>query len=125
MIMNIDVAPTMLDLAGVKPYVKLHGQSFVPLLKDPTNPGRKSMLNEYFTEKVGPRVQDWQSVRTDHWKYIHYPTLPGSDELYDLRADPNEWNNIIHASDIQEALKDLQSELTRLLTETGAPRAGL
>jgi N-acetylglucosamine-6-sulfatase len=96
----------------------MHGKSFVPLLKDPASPWRKSFLGEYFLEKVGPRIQDWQAVRTDRWKYIHYTTLDGMDELYDLQTDPDEWKNLIADPDSQPALQDLKGELKRLLNET-------
>ena len=119
MVVNVDVAPTLLELAGAKPYVRMHGRSFVPLLGgDQKVPWRTSFLAEYFTEKVGPRVQDWQAVRTGRWKYIHYPALQGMDELYDLVDDPNEWKNRIADPEARTTLDDLRGELKRLLAET-------
>jgi N-acetylglucosamine-6-sulfatase len=111
----VDVAPTILDLANVQPYDPMHGQSFVPLLKDPQAPWRKSLLTEYFTEKVGLRVPDWQAVRTERWKYIHYSTLEGMDELYDLGSDPGETYNRVHEPAAAKTLAELQEELRSLL----------
>jgi N-acetylglucosamine-6-sulfatase len=117
-VLNVDVAPTLLDLARVKPVVKFHGRSFVPLLREPAGEWRKAMLAEYFLEKVGPRFPNWQAVRTDRWKYIHFPTLDGMDELYDLAADPAEMTNRIHDPAAQTTLKELRGELKTLLEAT-------
>jgi N-acetylglucosamine-6-sulfatase len=93
--LNIDVAPTLLSLAGAEPLEKVHGQSLVPLLNNSRALWRESFLAEYFLEKVAPRAPAWQAVRTTGWKYIHYPELEGMDELYDLRADPHEVRNLV------------------------------
>jgi N-acetylglucosamine-6-sulfatase len=91
MVLNIDVAPTLLELADVKPIVPMHGQSIVPLLRESDAPWRKAFLAEYFLEKVSPRERPWKAVRTERWKYIKYTEeTDGPDELYDLDADPRE-----------------------------------
>ena len=76
--MNIDVAPTLLEVAGVEPVSVIHGRSLVPLLRDPSTTWRESILTEYFLEKVAPNARPWQSVRTDRWKYIRYTDLDGA-----------------------------------------------
>lgn len=124
MVLNIDLAPTLLDLAGVESIIPMHGQSFVPLLKDARAPWREAFLAEYFLEKTSPRVAPWQAVRTDRWKYIHYLESDdqgdpyGLDELYDLTADPRELNNL--ASDVESrgALQSMRSQLNVLLKQT-------
>ena len=89
LVLNIDLAPTLLELAGVKSIVPMHGESFVPLLRDSSAPGRTAILTEYFLEKVAARVPPWQSIRTHRWKYIRYGDEPETlNELYDLQADP-------------------------------------
>lgn len=118
--LNIDIAPTALELGGAPIPKSIHGRSLVPLLKDARAPWRTSFLTEYFLERGYPRVPTWQAVRTDHWKYIHYPELEGMDELYDLKADPYEMKNLINASSAKSTLKTLQSELVKLVKETGA-----
>jgi N-acetylglucosamine-6-sulfatase len=124
MCVSVDLAPTLFDAAGVTSYAKVHGRSFVPLLRDPKSPWRESILTEHFVEKVVPNVPDWQSVRTERWKYIHYPTLDGMDELYDLAADPREVRNLISDPACTNSLNQLKSELARLLKETPTPRQG-
>ena len=116
MVLNIDLAPTLLELAGVKPVVPMHGQSFVPLLRDAQATGRSSFLAEYFVEKVGRRVPTWQAIRTPRWKYIRYTSETKSfDELYDLQADPVEEHNLVAEPSAAAQLASLRRELERLV----------
>lgn len=118
MTLNVDVAPTLLALAGAEPLDKVHGQSFLPLLADPKAPWRTSFLAEYYLEKVVPRAPSWQAVRTERWKYIRYPGLEGMDELYDLREDPYEMHNLIADPGARAPLAEMRAELDRLLEAT-------
>lgn len=113
---NVDLAPTILELAKVKPLVPMHGQSLVPLFKDPaTASWRTALLTEYFLEKVAPRVPTWQAVRTDRWSFIHYADNADWDELYDLKTDPGEERNIAQEAASRPALTAMNEELKRLL----------
>jgi N-acetylglucosamine-6-sulfatase len=58
---------------------------------------RESILIEYFSDKVFPRIDHmgYKAVRTRRWKYIHYVDLANADELYDLETDPYELDNRI------------------------------
>jgi arylsulfatase A-like enzyme len=108
----------VLELAGVKPPVPMHGKSLVPIFASADAHLRDSFLTEYFLETYVPNVPDWQCVRMGKWKYIYYPTVPGADELYDLSADPNEVKNVIGDAANQQVLGDLKEELARLLAAT-------
>jgi N-acetylglucosamine-6-sulfatase len=79
---------------------------------------RQTALLEYFFEKPFPRVPSWQAVRTDAWKYIHYPDVENADELYDLKADPYEMKNLIADAGSAEQLKSMKAELEKQLNET-------
>jgi N-acetylglucosamine-6-sulfatase len=125
--LNIDLAPTLLQLAGEPVPPTMQGKSLVPLIKSPKGgpaPWRNSILVEYYSDKVFPRVlqMGYQSVRTERWKYIHYLELSGMDELYDLHADPYEMKNLINRPRAKRALSDMKQELARLLRETGADK---
>jgi N-acetylglucosamine-6-sulfatase len=115
--LNIDVAPTLLELAGVSVPVTTQGRSLVPLLKGTGSEWRKSFLIEYYSDKVFPRMRNmgYKAVRTERWKYIHYLELDNMDELYDLRADPYEMKNIINRRDAARSFEDMKRELERLL----------
>lgn len=124
MVLNMDVAPSLIDLCGATPY-PTQGRSFRPLLEGRTTSWRGSFLYEYNFEDEFPYTPNVRAVRTDRWKYIHYPNGAGQPdtelaELYDLSADPIEAKNLIRAPEAQHQLAVLRSELDRLLQQTGA-----
>lgn len=116
--LNVDVAPTLLDIAGVEPLTPIEGRSLVPLLHDSKAEWRTSVLLEYFLEKVAPNARPWQSVRSESWKYIHYTDLDGMDELYDLDTDPLELHNVIDDPAAGAARAAMQAKLDSLLAST-------
>jgi len=117
LVLNIDVAPTLLELADVEPLIPIHGQSFLPLLQNSDIPWRKAFLAEYFLEKVSPRERPWKAVRTSQWKYIEYTEegIPG--ELYDLQNDPREEHNLINQPGERTNVAALQKQLDDLFKE--------
>ncbi|MDB6121627.1 MAG: sulfatase [Pedosphaera sp.] len=119
MVLNIDIAPTLLELAHAPVSKAIQGRSLVPLLKDAKAEWRKSALMEYFLEQYYTRTPTWQAVRTDQWKYIHYTELDGMDELYNLKADPYEMKNLIKEESSKATLGDMKAELAKLLKQTG------
>ena len=121
MAQTIDLAPTILALAGVSDTVRRHGASLVPILDGSATTWRSSVLVEYYTDQVFPRTltMGYQAVRTERHKYIHYLELPGMDELYDLQADPFELNNLMGAEAGKRLFPALEAELARLQRETG------
>jgi len=119
--LNVDIAPTLLELAGAPVPKEMHGSSLAPVLKGAAKNWRRSFLAEYFAEERYPNIASWQAVRTARWKYIHYPELDepqNMDELYDLRADPDEMKNLINKPSTQATLREMKQELQRLLKET-------
>ena len=120
MVLNIDVAPTLLELAGAQIPSDIQGRSMVPLFDGRTTPWRSSFLIEYFSDTVFPRMRNmgYQAVRTDGWKYIHYVDRDNADELYDLKWDPYETRNLYGDPAAQATLLKMQLELVRLVRET-------
>jgi arylsulfatase A-like enzyme len=119
--LNVDIAPTLLDLAGLPAPKEMHGRTLVPLFKSSPKKWRESFLTEYFAEERFPNIASWQAVRTARWKYIHYTELEGPqtmDELYDLKADTGEMKNLIADPGAQSALKEMKQQLQLLLKET-------
>jgi arylsulfatase A-like enzyme len=94
---NVDVAPTLLELGGVPIPSGLDGRSLVRVLSGEVAAVRDDILVEYYTDAVFPRLQQmgYRAVRTERYKYIRYEELAGMDELYDLRADPFELDNLL------------------------------
>ena len=125
MALNIDLAPTLLDIAGLTPHRDIQGRSLVPVLKQEARDWRSSFLVEYFTDTVFPRIRNmgYVAVRTPRHKYIQYRELPGMDELYDLEKDPYEETNLFARSEARETLREMQAELRALLEQTRFPAA--
>lgn len=80
----IDVFPTLLDLAGLPPREDLEGRSMRPLLDNPQATWDRPILTTFAPAN--------HSLRDEHFHYIRYGD--GSEELYDLRRDPHEWDNL-------------------------------
>jgi N-acetylglucosamine-6-sulfatase len=125
MVLNVDVAPSILDLCGAPPRAHIHGRSFVKPARGDASGWRKSWYYEYNYEKEFPYTPNVRGVRTDDWKYIHYPNGEGQPEtekaeLYNLKDDPTEVKNLIDAPGAQPKLAELKTELVRLQQETGA-----
>jgi N-acetylglucosamine-6-sulfatase len=124
-VLTVDMAPSLLDLCGVTTPDKLHGRSWRKLVQTGSDPAwRHSFLYHYNYEKQFPYTPNVRGVRTDEWKYIHYPHGDGSPdrhmaELYDLKSDPGERRNLIAKPEYAVKVKELQAELSRLLQATG------
>ena len=126
MVLTLDFAPTIAELAGAQVPAGLHGKSIVSLLAENGPASRDAFLIEHFSETVFPRMRNmgYQAVRTEGWKYIHYVDLPDSDELYDLNRDPYEMRNLINASGTAGELAKLKAELANQLQATGEKPRG-
>ncbi len=123
-VLNIDLAPSLLQLASVPPLEQIHGQSWVPLLQGQTDGWRTSWYYEYNYEAQFPYTPNVRGVRTDRWKYMHYPPGDGGPdhyraELYDLQNDPGELHNLIDDPPYAEIVNQLQTELKQLVEQTG------
>jgi N-acetylglucosamine-6-sulfatase len=120
MALSIDLAPTLLDVAGVAPPPGIQGRSLLPVLTRTVKDWRSAFLIEYFSDTVFPRIRNmgYSAVRTSRHKYIRYRELTGMDELYDLEADPYVLANIIAKPEARETLERMQAELQRVLDET-------
>jgi N-acetylglucosamine-6-sulfatase len=121
--LNIDLAPTLMELAGVDTGGNMQGRSLVPLLAGKKPAWRNSFLIEYYSDKVFPRILNmgYKAVRTGRWKYIHYFELDGMDELYDLKTDPYETRNMINDPAAANTLVQLKLELERLRNNSLVP----
>ncbi len=120
MVLNVDIAPTVLDLAGAPVPKEMHGRSFVPLLKGDDKGWRTDWLYEYY-EFPGPHsVPKNRGIRTDRYKLIHYyEQKPEEFELYDLQNDPAEKNNLYGKEGHAELTKKLMDRMAELRKEAG------
>lgn len=97
----IDLYPTIMELCDVPIPKSLDGQSLVPLLRDTEQKTERVVLTSFDPGNV--------SLRSDHWRYIRY--RDGSEELYDLTRDPNEWNNLSGVDQYQSLLARLRRKI--------------
>ena len=119
MVLNVDLAPTLLDLAGVTPPAGLHGLSFVPLLEGREVPWRDAFLYEYYEYPAAHCVRKNRGVRTDRWKLIHFFEQPEEWELYDLQTDPAETVNLAGRRDQGDRIRRLRERMDALRRELG------
>jgi len=80
----LDMYPTLLELCGLPARKELEGHSLTPQLEDASARRRWPAIT---THNRGNHA-----VRSENWRYVHY--ADGSEELYDMQADPNEWHNL-------------------------------
>lgn len=118
-VLNIDIAPTFLELAGIKEPKQMQGTSFVPLMKGERVPWRKEFLYEYYWEFVFPQTPTQFAIRTDKYKYIRTIGIWDINQLYDIEKDPYEVNNLIKKPEYQDVAQNLNQRLWKLLEETG------
>jgi arylsulfatase A-like enzyme len=124
MVLHIDVAPTMLELAGVVIPADMQGKSFVPLCLGQSVPWRDAFLYEYYEFPQPHHVRPNRGVRTERWKLIHYFEEPQEWELYDLANDPKETTNLYGREEYAQTVQMLKDRLTALRRETGDPDLG-
>jgi N-acetylglucosamine-6-sulfatase len=118
---NIDIGPTILELAGGKIPKTMQGESFVPVLEGKAVGRTSPFFYEYFQEKYAPGIPTILSIRTPEWKYVNYPYESAEegniDELYHLSKDPNEIKNLIHSPEAVSQLKKMKQLLDEALEQ--------
>lgn len=107
----LDIAPTLIELAGAQTDAPLKGQSIVPLLTSEVESWDDEMIYEYFWEFNYPHTPTQFAIRDGHWKYIRLHGVWDTDALYDLENDPGETNNLINEPEFLEVRLDLQQRL--------------
>ncbi len=125
MVLNIDLAPSILEICGAKPLENIHGKSWKRLVAGDATGWRKSWYYEYNYEQQFPYTPNVRGVRTDGWKYVHYPHGDGQPdrhkaELYNLNRDPGERKNLIDDPAHAKIVTRLKAELHRLMQHAGA-----
>jgi arylsulfatase A-like enzyme len=105
----LDIYPSLAELCGLPPPSGLEGHSLLPQLR---NPKAKRAWPAITSHNPGN-----DTVRTDRWRYIRY--ADGSEELYDMSRDPNEWTNLAGSARYQKT----KTELARWLPKNPAPLA--
>ncbi|MEO6916565.1 MAG: sulfatase [Chitinophagaceae bacterium] len=118
MVLNLDIAPTILELAGVKKPAQMQGSSFVALLQNKSVPWRDKMFYEYYWENAFPQTPTQYAVRTEQFKFIRSQGIWDIDQLFDIQKDPFELNNLIRNPAYQQTGRELNSQLWTWLETT-------
>jgi arylsulfatase A-like enzyme len=113
--LNIDVAPTLLDLAGLPVPAGVQGRSLVPLVRGASAPA--DWRTEFFYEHLTfpDRIPPTEGVRTPRWKYFRWlSATPAREELYDLKADPTEERDLAGDPAHAQTLAELRERWAKL-----------
>lgn len=94
MVLDIDIAPTLLDLAGVPVPEGMQGKSVLPLIRSKEEKGREEWFYEYFEWPNPEGVAPHKGIRTLTHKLIVYTQNENERELYDIKNDPMETRNL-------------------------------
>ncbi len=116
---NIDIAPTFLELGGLRPTPDMDGKSYLPILRGRKVAWRDELLYEYFWEYAFPHTPTVHALRGSRFKYINYYGLWDINELYDLQADPLESRNLIADPAHRETVEQMRRQLFGVMQRTG------
>jgi len=113
LVINIDIAPTLLDLAGIQIPKDMQGVSMKPLVMgEKVQNWRKELYYHYYEKSFG--LTKHYGIRTERFKLIHFYDPVDSWELFDLQTDPMEMSNLINMPDKQDIVTDLKIRLKKL-----------
>lgn len=122
LVRNIDIAPTVLDLAGVESGHEMDGRSFLPALQGEPLADDGEFLYEYFWEYAFPHTPTTFALRADRYKFIYYHGVWDIQELYDLETDPDERFNLIRVPEHRTRVDEMRNRLFDRLESSNAMR---
>lgn len=109
MVLNLDITRTMLEMAGIKVPSIYQGESLVSFLSNKNSRlSRKSILVEHLW--ILPDIPSSEGIRTERWKYFRYRHINAPEELYELKKDPLEKNNLAFQKKYAKILARLRDE---------------
>ena len=115
---NVDIAPTLLELAGVEVPDAMQGRSMVSLLKgQEVVDWRKSQFYTYWG------IPAHYGVRTGRFTYLKIPGHPA--ELFDRKEDPEQLYNVAGRPSYRDVIADLEEKLNRQVQEVGIEASAL
>jgi len=119
LVMNLDLAPTFLDLAGLTVPTQMQGKSILPLLKEEVKGGqwRKGVYYHYYEHPGEHNVYRHFGIRTSRYKLIRFYGAKNFWELYDLEKDPLEMVNLYGNKKYRKQTAALKNELKGLIQQ--------
>jgi N-acetylglucosamine-6-sulfatase len=125
LVRNIDVAPTVLELAGVAGPAGMDGRSVLGALRGKPVGEPQELLYEYYWEYSFPHTPTVFALRGPRYKYIYYHGVWDMNELYDLRTDSLEQHNLIEVPAFQDRIRIMRGRLFDRLEASGGMRIPL
>ena len=114
MIQNLDFAPTLLDYANINPSEEIQGLSFRDVVNQNQSNWRDAKNYTYYEFPSVHMVKRHYGIRTDRYKLIHFYFDIDEWELYDLKKDPKEMNNLYNDPKLKSVQKSLHKKLNEL-----------
>ena len=120
LVQNLDLAQTILEMAGVEAPARMQGESLVPILKGGNPAWRDALYYHYYEYPGTHNVQKHEGVRTDQYKLISYYEID-EWEMFDFKNDPDEMNNLYDNPSYAEIQTDLKQKLIALKAQYKVP----
>ena len=117
LVQNLDLAPTILEAAGVSVPTEMQGKSMIPIFAKNREPWRDAIYYHYYEYPGIHMVKRHYGVRTDRYKLIHFYYDIDEWELYDLEKDPDELQNVYEDKSYASIRDDLHARLKELREE--------
>jgi N-acetylglucosamine-6-sulfatase len=133
MALNVDICPTFLEAAGAAIRPGIHGRSLLPLVKGAE--WRSEFVYEYYWERAYPQTPTVVGLRTDRYSFMRYHGIWDLDELYDIKDDPDQMNNLlgsvrtttesgplfnrIEDPELKKLVADFESRIANFIQRTG------
>lgn len=110
-VLNVDIATTILSLAGVSVPQQMQGEDLTPLLRGKHPEWRQDLFAEHTYSESGNRtIPKSVCIRDGKWKYVRYISeTPAYEQLFDLEKDPDELNNLALSPERRETLERLRA----------------
>lgn len=139
-VLNVDIGPTILDLAGAATPESMHGRSFVPLITGEPVDWREDFVYEYFMDPQAVQTPTIFGLRNKQYSYMTYHGVWDAWELYDMEKDPQQHRNLLggvvygqgyggllryaeqQAPEVYPIAREMDDRLTELLAEAGGSR---
>lgn len=112
LVQNLDVAPTLLDIAGVPVPKDMQGESLRKTWTNNEENWRDAIYYHYYEKGFGATPH--YGIRTERFKLIHFYDVVDSWELYDLEKDSMEMNNLYNVTEYEKVQKELHVRLDEL-----------
>jgi arylsulfatase A-like enzyme len=120
LVQNIDFAPTFCDIAGIAPPEGFQGRSLKPIFDTPDAAWRSGIYYHYYMYPNAFNIPPHEGIRTERYKLINFYRNDGFN-LFDLKNDPNELNDLSKDPEYGSILAQMKTELAALRKQYDVP----